>query len=101
MQNRISQTHPVQMLLGTLLLLRDYAGKAWHVVFGPGVTECVEYAKTVRGTLNSAAADTAQLDVHFAAALSDGVIDEAEATQLRAELERINRNLCTGASAAS
>lgn len=97
MQSTISRTHRANLLLGTLLLGRDYLGKAWDRLFGPLVTECAEHAYAVRGCLNQAAAETVAIDQSIAEALAgDDIIDAEEAAQIRARLATHNRNLVTG-----
>lgn len=97
MQSTISRTHRANILLGTLLLGRDYLGKAWDRLFGPLITECADHATAVRGTLNQAAAATVALDQVIAdAAKGDGIIDEEETAQIRRRLADLNRDLVTG-----
>lgn len=97
MHKTIAKTHRANILLGTLLLARDYAAKAWHFVFGPIVTDCVEHATAIRGTLNHACAATAEIDHAIAdATKGDGVIDEKEAAGIRRLVADLNHQLATG-----
>lgn len=100
MQHKIQPTHRANILLGTLLLARDYAATVWHFVFGPIITDCVEHAKAVRGSLNQACAATAEIDAKVQAALADdGEIDADEAAEIRRDLGTLNHALATGPAA--
>lgn len=77
----LAHQHPVQLVLGSMLIQADLAQRDRQLTFGVIAQDCIGWAVEVRDVLSEIATDAEYGAQRLNAAAADGVLTQAEARE--------------------